>query len=58
MSRVDSEAYKIPAGYSTLANSYHLRNELTEPHQLNDLPRIAKELGFSRVADFPTKRAD
>lgn len=54
---VESTAYKPPEGYSTLACSDSFKNDVTRPHNLNDLPEVARELGFFRIADFPTKRS-
>lgn len=53
---VESEAWKAPEGYSTLAHSWHF-NDVVKPANFNDLPQIARELGFSKVADLPTKKS-
>lgn len=57
MPTVDSETYKIPERYGTLADSYRLK-ELTEPGRFNDLPQLALGLNFQKVVDyFPTRRS-
>lgn len=50
MSTVEKEAYKPPSeNYDSLARSRHLRDDITEPGNFDDLPQIAEELGFQRV---------
>lgn len=57
MNGIDIEAYKPPEGYSTLAYSWRFRETVTKPSNLNDLPLIAQELGFQRIADFSTRNS-
>lgn len=57
MKTVENQAYKPPGYYSTLAHSSYYKDDIIRPNHLNDTPRIAKELGFTRVADFPTKKS-
>ncbi|MFA5933256.1 MAG: hypothetical protein WCV81_03245 [Microgenomates group bacterium] len=54
---VEGEAYKAPEGYSTLAHSSNFKYDVLKPAHLNNLPQIARELGFTSVGDFPTKES-
>ena len=57
MCTVENAAYKPPEGYSTLARSYHFKDDVTKPGNFNGLPQVARELGFLRTGDFPTERS-
>lgn len=49
MRTVDSEVYKVPERFRTLADSRDLYHEVTEPGDFSDLPQLAQELGFKKV---------
>lgn len=43
--------------YATLARSSSFRYTITETGDFNNLPQVARELGFQRIADLSTKKA-
>lgn len=53
---VEGEAWKAPEGYSSLAHSWRF-DDVIRPAHFNDLPQLARELGFAKVTKLPTKRS-
>lgn len=57
MRTVESEAFKVPDRYSTLAISYLFKDDVREAGDFAELPQLAQQLGFTRIAEIPTKKA-